>query len=256
MENANAHDPPPDLPGTHKNSLEDKLYEGCQLSLYDSMVSILAFSQSVHMSGTDFCKLLDLLHVLLPKSCKLPNSKHKFFKHFKSDDTEMQLVHYCNICWKYRKDMHDVCNCKGSRIKYFIKCSIESQLRKMFERPGFVEKLRHRHSRMKFDRYNIEDTYDSTVYKSGAEKFLVNDLCVSLTWYADGVSLYECSSYSLWPFVFVINELPLSERFKPENFILGGLWGDGEKPRSNTFLLPMYEELSKLKKGFNVKLHQ
>ncbi|KAK3928284.1 Flap endonuclease 1 [Frankliniella fusca] len=236
-------------------SPEDKLYEGCTLSVYDSMVSILAFSQSSQLSGANFCKLLDLFHVVLPKPCKLPTSKHLFFKNFQSDDSQMQLVHYCNVCWKFRKNMKDVCTCKGSCVKYFIKCSIESQLRKMFSRPGFVEKLRHRHSRKKVDANNIEDIFDSTVYKLAEENLLVNDLCVSLTWYTDGVALYECSSYSLWPFVFVINELPLSERFKPENLILGGLWGDGEKPHPNIFLLPMYEELSKLKNGFNVKLH-
>ena len=48
----------------------------------------------------------------------------------------------------------------------------------------------------------------------------------------------------MWPFVFVANELPPEERFKPENLILGGLWGDVNKPHPNVFLLPMYYNIA------------
>ncbi|KAK3909955.1 Centrosomal protein of 295 kDa [Frankliniella fusca] len=145
-----------------------KLFSNSTLSVSDSVVALLQLATSCHMSGTDFCKLLDCVHLLLPKPNNLPPTRHAVFNIFKDDSTALNI---------------------------------------------------------------------------------------SLTWYFDGVSLYNCSSYSLWPFLFVINELPPEERFKPENLIIGGLWGDSAKPHPNLFLLPLYHEIVKLKEGFPVKLH-
>ena len=94
--------------------------------------------------------------------------------------------------------------------------------------------------------------FDSAIYKEAEQNFPFN---LSLTWYTDGVSLYNCSSYSLWPFLFVINELPPEERYKEENLIIGGLWGDSDKPHPNVFLLPICNEVFKMKAGFPVKMH-
>ncbi|XP_034243490.1 uncharacterized protein LOC117646559 [Thrips palmi] len=220
----------------------------------DTLVSILAFAQSVKMSGADLCKLLDLLHVIFPESSKtLPYTKHMFFSSLKIDQNPVEISYYCNVCWKQRENSKDVCSCKNSKVKYFITCSIQSQLEKIFKREGIKDELNHRFSRTKVHPENIEDIYDSNVYKTAEVNFLNGTLNISLTWYTDGISIYECSTYSLWPFVFVINELPLHSRFKPENLILAGLWGDCEKPHPNIFLLPMYRELSKLyTDGFKV----
>ena len=53
--------------------------------------------------------------------------------------------------------------------------------------------------------------------------------------------------------MFTINELPPIERHKPENLLVGGLWGGDGKPHPNIFLLPIYHDLMKLKNGVKVK---
>ena len=233
-----------------------QLFQDSDLSLNDSLICVLTFAQSAHLSGQDLCKLLDLLHVLMPKPNNLPESKHSFFKHFKNDTNEMKIYWYCNICWLWRKNAHDSCTkCKDSKVKYFIQCPLVPQLQKKFSRCGFEEKIRHKHTRTKINPNNIEDIYDGSLYKEAEKTILSDSRNISLTWYTDGVSIYECSSYSLWPFVYVINELSPEERFKPENLILGGLWGDAEKPHPNVFLLPLYSDIASLKDGFSVKFH-
>lgn len=232
------------------------LYENSDISLHDSLVTILSFITSAHLSGQDFTKFLDLLHLLLPKPNYLPKTRHSFFKVFKNDAVELKIVYYCNICWGKRESIDDKCTvCKDSKVRYFINCPLVPQIQKLYRRPGFVEKLNYKYIRTKIHPNNIEDVYDGAVYKEAEQNFLIHGKNISLTWYTDGVSLFECSSYSLWPFVFVINELPPEERYKEENLIIGGLWGDSEKPHPNMFLLPLYSEVKKLKEGFTVKCH-
>lgn len=55
--------------------------------------------------------------------------------------------------------------------------------------------------------------------------------------------------------MLIINELSPAERFKEENIIIGGLWGDSEKPHPNVFLQPVYSEMKKVNEGFFVKIH-
>lgn len=212
------------------------------LTVNDSVVAILLFAAKCRLAGVDFCDLMDLLHLLLPKPNNLPSSKHSMFNIFKTDREALNVTYYCNICWKVRISLQDKSDlCKGGAIKYFITASLASQLNKFYSRPGFTE--------------NIEDLYDSQIYKEAEKSINLNEFNISLTWYTDGVSLYNCSSYSLWPFMFVINELPPNERFKQENLIIGGLWGDSEKPHPNVFLRPIYSEVVKLRTGFSVKLY-
>ncbi|KAK3929286.1 Leucine-rich repeat and calponin homology domain-containing protein 2, partial [Frankliniella fusca] len=47
------------------SNLQQKLYENSDISLHDSLVSLLTFAQSSHLTEVEFSKLLDLCHVLL-----------------------------------------------------------------------------------------------------------------------------------------------------------------------------------------------
>jgi len=72
---------------------------------------------------------------------------------------------------------------------------------------------------------------------------------LTVTWNADGVSLYESSNFDIWPFHFVINELPPSERYKTENMLLAGIWGRKDHPHPNIFLRPIIDEMKIMKTG-------
>ena len=51
------------------------------------------------------------------------------------------------------------------RSSSFIEVPIEAQIRSLFLKPGFQEKLNFRLSRKKAGPNNIEDIYDAEVYK-------------------------------------------------------------------------------------------
>ena len=72
---------------------------------------------------------------------------------------------------------------------------------------------------------------------------------ISLSWYTDGVRIFKSSNYSIWPFVFTIDELPPEERFKIENMLIAAIHVGNEKPIPNLFLQPVKKELRQLYKG-------
>ena len=76
---------------------------------------------------------------------------------------------------------------------------------------------------------------------------------ISLTMNTDGVPVYNSSSVSLWPIFFIINDLPPSERFIPQNLIIWGLWQGCGKPCFKTYLQPIVNELNDLHlEGFDI----
>lgn len=140
-------------------------------------------------------------------------------------------------------------------LKYFIEIPIIPQLKTLFKRPGFYNKIStHRFNRKKICEANLEDIYDGAIYKNEIKNgFLSNKSNISFTWNTDGVPLFKSSKFSIWPLYLVINELPYEERFKKENVIIAGIWFGPEKPNANLFISVFRDCLKKLYKGICFK---
>lgn len=238
--------------------LDEPLYPGANLSVGDSLIAILTFFQSEHLTGASLSKLLSLIQLHLPEPNKFVSTTYLFFKSLERVDNEFSMSFYCSVCWGPRASMDDICtSCtdKKRSVNYFISLSMKDQIKKLYSRPGFLETIQYKNHRFKEDPDHIEDIYDGIIYKECEKTILADPKCISLTWNTDGVQIYECSTYSLWPFFFSVNELPFEERYKPENVILGGLWGCKHKPHPNVFLQNILLEVQELREqGLNVKL--
>lgn len=84
--------------------------------------------------------------------------------------------------------------------------------------------------------------------------FLSNPANISLTWNTDGVVIFKSSKFNIWPFYFIVNELPYKERTNRENLILGGLWFGDKKPEANLFTDTFRESLHRLYKGIDIEV--
>ena len=98
------------------------------------------------------------------------------------------------------------------------------------------------------EKTNIEDIFDGKLYK---EHFKPNGILsfkqnISLLWNTDGIPVFKSSNYSLWPFYFIINELPYRLRMCKQNSLVRGLWLGSSKPNMQLFLRPIHKVLSKL----------
>ncbi|KAK3924831.1 Serine--tRNA ligase 1 [Frankliniella fusca] len=101
------------------------------------------------------------------------------------------------------------------RFSIFLSFPLVPQLKRICERSDFV--------------HNINYT---------EKKFVPGATYLTLTWNTDGLQIYKSSSFSLWPWYFVINELPPEKRFLSENLVLGGIWGGKQSPTQTVFFNP------------------
>lgn len=99
----------------------------------------------------------------------------------------------------------------------------------------------------------LRDVYDGSMYRTFVEK--VSDFVgwvLSLILCVDGAPLFKSSLMSIWPILFVINELPPKIRMR--NVLLGGLWFGKCQPPMDLLLDPLVDHLKDLSNGFHIEV--
>lgn len=238
------------------------LYEDAPITLNESLLSVLTYAVRHNLNGNAIVDLLKLISLHCKPNHKLKPSLYFFKKHFSHLKAPSVLHHFCSDCYEPLSDAISPCpkakEHKGKTVSsFFLEISLENQLQALFKRKGFFESLQQRFTRVKSGPHNIEDIYDSQLYKEQVENGFLsenNKFNFSLLWNTDGVPVFKSSKTSMWPIYFVINELPFKMRFKKENVLLGGIWY-GSKPQPNLMLEPFTITLKKLWKGIQVEPH-
>ena len=92
---------------------------------------------------------------------------------------------------------------------YFIEVPIEAQLKRLFAKEDFKEKLMFRFNRHKKCHDSVEDIYDGEAYQklTTCNGPLSDPRNISLMWNTDGIPIFKSSKFSVWPFYCVINKL-------------------------------------------------
>ena len=93
----------------------------------------------------------------------------------------------------------------------------------------------------------LRDIYDGKKYRKFRESLPDLDklLYATATFNTDGFPIFESSNYSVWPVYFMINELPIQNRFN--NLVTCGLWvGKGTKPEMSVFINKFVEKMNYL----------
>lgn len=139
---------------------------------------------------------------------------------------------------------------------YFIEVPIEAQLKLLFSKEGFEEKLTFRFNRTKKCHESIKEIYDGEVYQklTACSGPLSDPRNISFTWNTDGIPIFKSTIFSVWPFYCVINELSFAESTKQENMLFAGLWFGDSKPSLLTFLEPLCDTLNNIEQdGMSVQ---
>ncbi|KAK3932901.1 Halomucin [Frankliniella fusca] len=250
------------------------LYDGAQITLKQSALSILSFVLCHKLSGACINDLLTLISLHCGQNNLCLKSSHLFKKYFSMLGKDNVTRHYyCSVCETPVPSKDSQCascsaqeneididnpdeNVKTYEIRYFIEFSLTKQLQSMYLRPGFLESLQFKFNRVKKNYNNIEDIYDGQIYTElEQEGFLSNPNNISFTMYFDSVAIYKSSKFSVWPVYLSINELKYKERSKEENVIIAGLWFGKKKPNPNLFLRPVWNKMQILQnQGVQLKL--
>lgn len=240
---------------------EPPLYPGAPLTVDQSLLSILTFSMTHHLSGACIADLLKLIALHCPPGNSCAQTLHNFRKHFSGVEPFVMKKHFfCSKCVYPLDEENGVCNVchRGNNSSYFIELPIKNQLAKLCAREGFYDKLQFRFNRRKINNDNLEDIYDGGLYQEHFLEggFLSSPDNISFLGYTDGVRVFSTSSTELWPICFQINELPYKDRVQKQNIILAGLWVSSKAPKPNVFLRPFQTALNDFKQnGYQLSVH-
>lgn len=245
-----------DLPGPHED--DTPLYDGAQITVGESMHSILTLVLTENLTGSCLEQILKLIALHIPPSQHFNNTIYKFWKYFSDVKTPMKKHYYCSSCSTALENKDALCNCAGpSQKNYFLEIPIIPQLQNMYTRTDFVNDLDYRLNPLrKYDENNIEDIYDGRLYREASEpqKILHNQNNLSFMWYTDGAPVYKSRKYSVWLFNLVINELPYKKRVIHNNILTPGIWFGPNDPLVHQFLTPLHSQLLDVRRGFDVKI--
>jgi len=231
------------------------LYEGASINQVESMVAIISFIQSEHLSGAGTDRLLSLIGLHLPAKNNFFQSSHELFKTL-GNRSKPNVFYFCSLCLGSRASSSDVCDtCKGDKktVHSFLHFPLEPQIAKLYNRPGFVQDIQYKRTRVKLNKDNVEDIYDSKCYQDAEKDYLSEIYNISFMCNTDGLQIFESSLMSMWVFYLVVNELPPHKRFLTENMLVAGIWVSSSKPHPNIFLQPIYKDMQTLKSGIMVK---
>ena len=241
------------------NAYDQPIYPDSNITLKESLLSIFAWAEDNDVTRKCLDGVLKLIKMHTPQPNKCVKSVYQYKKFFENQKVPILRKYFCQNCLLPLKDEHTTCpECENlpHRNDYFINMSVIDQIRNLYKRTGFKDKLKYIAMRQKLNENNLEDLYDGKIYKElkAKDDILSDPNSITFTWYTDGVAVFKSSKFSIWPFYLTINNLKFSERCKPENLILAGIWFGETKPVPNLFLPPLVDELTELYHGVEVEI--
>ena len=146
-----------------ENLDERALYPGAAITVGLSALLIMTFALRHMLSGEALSDMLTLIsaHCLSPNLCM--KSIFELKKHFHNLKAPMKFHRYCSHCFLQVEGNLNVCPnsfcsrdlTQSENSSFFIEIPIASQIRDFFARPGFLQLLEHRFTRVKKDPDNI-----------------------------------------------------------------------------------------------------
>ncbi|KAH3894571.1 hypothetical protein DPMN_018728 [Dreissena polymorpha] len=193
----------------------------------DKYMAVLSYVNKMKLSATASENLIRLLKLLVNDK----DFENISATHIRSVFTDVQpvTIDYCGKCGGAFSSDVCVCQTEGCNELRYI---------------GPLNKQHQKRRKCYFSFVPIAQQLEEILKRDRVLQKLGDSL--TLTMNTDGVPLYNSSSVSLWPVLFIINNLPPTERFLPQNLLIWGLWQGCGKPCFKTYLKPLVEELNVL----------
>ena len=198
-----------------------------QPTIRDTAVAAMLFKVRRLLNNKDLevlCKLFNVLSVMnVPRNMKA--IEHQLDEQFDLKDF-YQCYHLCSNCGIRSFDKIITCQlCHNKVIFKFYLCSIKQQIQQVLSVPGFYTKLKE--EKLK----NIH-LFSNTKYGEILQE--IEDDSFTMLINSDGVCTPN-KNLSLWPFILMMNELPIHERRYLENITIAGIIPTAKKPTNSIF---------------------
>ena len=231
---------------------------GERLDPIDVSIALIALKARHHLSNNcigDILALLRLLGIHLPSSYK---ALYTLLKKRSSTHLSPSTKTICPHCQKLSFEMRKCTACASSYspippsdVPVFYTYDISCQLQAVLATTKDLSLCTVGRARN-----GMRDITDGDVYKN----LIANESgpFITLTMNVDGIQPNKGPDQSLWPILFVINEIDRKKRFSLQNLIIGGMWPGPSKP-SRIQISLLFEhaisELQDLEKGHLFQLY-
>eukprot|EP00734_Pompholyxophrys_sp_LG126_P000182 Pompholyxophrys_sp_v1_NODE_31_length_3649_cov_4.542571.p1 type:complete len:426 gc:universal NODE_31_length_3649_cov_4.542571:2515-1238(-) len=210
------------------------------LNIKEEELAIISFILRHKLSARATDDLIKLSKVLSPNVDIPPN--FAFIRKKFTNDTDYVVKYICRECNR-AKDINDVCICGTIPMdndSFFVTFKMSNIVCEKMKDQEFRNDIKHKLTRTNSS--NMEDIYDSQIYKSNPELMLPGNMGIGLN--TDGVQLFKKSSYAFWPLFALFYDLPPTKRYKFKNIALAGMWFGHDKPNMNLFLQPCVDDIN------------
>ncbi|KAK3926332.1 Lysine-rich arabinogalactan protein 18 [Frankliniella fusca] len=224
------------------------IHEGCQLTVDEGVLELMDMFTKFKLSKKQMGGILKSILKFIPDSSDFPRTEYMLFEYVKKlcPISDATTHYYCSVCNYYLGTDEIQCTICQNESHSFFQIPLAEQIRNLFENHGLADII---------DKYNAErshldvnagysDLLDGSEFKKAHIEGQYN---LDLLGHTDGISVSISSFVSLWPFEWVIAQIPTYLRFK---FVLvNGIWLDETKPYMNTMVKPFAKELQELNKN-------
>ena len=232
-----------DFPLFHSELLDQKIYDGSQVSLKEAVFMLLKWQSDNEVSLEALKDQLKIISVLLPQPNCFPTSIHALHKLI-GVDLNKYKEHVCiNDCylfpkikqsdWRDHKD--DTCpKCNSKRFKQgkktphksFFRLTLKEQIENLTKNPNFNQSLEKMKKEIEDGLTCNESFWGSELCRKaqGSVSFLDDFSChFLLSIGLDGVQCFKSSKYSVWPVCVKIWNLHPEERTSRDYILLTAL---------------------------------
>jgi len=219
----------------------------------DLMLLLLKMKHHLTKEATvDIAKLINVV----TGNDTVASSIHNLEKNFTTNRDSVEIHHVCKACGSRVGVVSGDCVCcpniecsckitvqaslKGGH--FFCNLPLRYQLTDLFQNHEVTKVLNK--SLPPDSNGNFCDIVDGKMYKQlklarhGAQRD------ITITFNCDGVPVFKSSSFSIWPILCVVNELPCSIR--GNHVLMASLWFGSGKPDMSVFLEPFVDECIEL----------
>ncbi|CAF1528663.1 unnamed protein product [Adineta ricciae] len=209
--------------GENQNSGESEFF-AFGIANETDIASALILLKKKHRLSTTCIKDI----ILLFKSLNVPNTPSSWHKvkhllgKYKPKSTKYYICSVCNQSTTNEKYCQFCSTNHNVKLQSFIIFSIKDQLENILMNSCDIDLCYRRKDSL------IRDVRDAAIFQAIRRR--ISSSMLTLTMNIDGIQPSKGSISTLWPIVFVINELSPSIRFAFENIILGGVWPGPAKP--------------------------
>ncbi|XP_056683319.1 uncharacterized protein [Spinacia oleracea] len=258
-----------DCPGMFENitkDVETPLYHGCtDHTRLSTILGLYNIKTGGGWTDKSFTKLLNFLKVVLPKDNTILSSSRESQKMLGSMGMSYERIHACrNDCILYRKEYASLKRCpecnvsrykkKGVPAKVLWYFPIVPRLRRLFSSPEDAKNLTwHANGRKKYDDGMLRHPADCPQWikiNTDFPDFAREDRNLRLALATDGMNPFggQSSSYSVWPVIMVIYNLPPELCMKRKYMMMSMLISGPKQPGNDidVYLAPLIEDLKML----------